>query len=695
MSQKEDTFFGTQCMFVCDQISLEILDVNENTVQRLGLGKEEILGKKLFELGSEVSSLYHKSFMNKSLSNKIWEFDINGSGSQLVQFSSHLINYQGRPCKLVVAHDISQTPFNVPKESQLSSPVEFIDFPMGEIEWDSSHKILRWSPKAEEIFGWSQEEAMRHPSLLKSFVHPEDLVIIRKEFAQTIKEKIKSKSIVNRNITKSGKVIYCEWYNSYLFDDDGNLVSIYSLVIDITDRIKALNKVQRSMQSFRDLFDSISDAIYLINDEGVIVGANKGTELTYGYKVNELIGENHKILGAVGKFDPARLAEISKNKGDKGSQKLDGWGKKINGEVFPTELLVSKGIYFEQEVLIIIERDISDRRLAEEELKKREHLLNDLFNTSPLGIALLNKHNEIIEVNKGFEELFGYSGTEIEGLELDRLIVPEQDIVEAKKLSNTPRVEDLVTRRKSKEGELIDVIIYAVPIIIDEKMMYKYGIYVDISDRKKTEEQLRSSLKEKEVLLAEIHHRVKNNLAVIMGLLELQSYSVNNEDAKTILQESQMRIQSIALVHEKLYDTDDFSEIKVENYIKELAQTVQQTIGNQSVPVHIQFDMDEIYLPITQAIPCGLILNEVLTNSYKHAFIGKDEGCIQVVFKKEADHLLFIIRDDGIGFDIESSKRSRSLGMKLIKTLADQLSGTLEVSTKEGAEFAFRFKKEE
>ncbi len=695
MSQNEDTFFGTQCMFVCDQISLEILDVNENTVQRLGLEKEEILGKKLFELGSEVSSLYHKSFDNQSLSNRIWEFDIQGSENQLVQFSSHLINYHGKPCKLVVAHDIVQTQFNVNQEFQLSSPVEFIDFPMGEIEWDSNHRILRWSPKAEQIFGWTQEEAVKHPNLLKEFVHREDLPLVSQEFARTIKDKIKSKSVVNRNVTKSGKVIYCEWYNSYLFDAHGGLVSTYSLVIDITDRVKALNKVQRSMQSFRDLFDSISDAIYLINDDGIIVGANKGTELTYGYKVSEIIGADHKILGAAGKFDPERLKQISESEGNKGSQKLDGWGKKINGEVFPTELLVSKGIYFEQEVLIIIERDISERKLAEEELKKREHLLNDLFNTSPLGIALLNKHNEVIEVNKGFEELFGYTVAEIEGLELDRLIVPEQDIPEAKQLSETPYVEDLVTKRKSKSGELIDVIIYAVPIIIDNNMLYKYGIYVDITDRKNIEEQLRSSLKEKEVLLAEIHHRVKNNLAVITGLLELQSYTVNNEDAITILKDSQMRIQSIALVHEKLYDTEDFSEIKVENYIKELARTVKQAMGSQSVPVDIQFEMDEIYLPITQAIPCGLILNEVLTNSYKHAFSDREEGIVQILFKKESDHLLFIIRDNGVGFDMESPKKTRSLGMKLVKTLTKQLNGTLEVSTESGSEFAFRFKKDE
>ncbi len=678
-------------MFVCDQISLKILDINDNAVKRFGIPKKEILGKRLRDFGSEIISGTSGFSETQTASNQLWEFNFRNEESQIVQFSSHLINYKGSPSKLVVAHDVSQTPFRVNKEYQLSSPVEFIDFPMGEIEWNSEHKILRWSPKAEEMFGWTQDEAIKNQNLLKEFVHPEDLEIVKKEFTETIKHRIKSKSVVNRNITKSGDVIYCEWYNSYLFDDSGRLVSTYSLVLDITQRVEAMNRSHRSMQSYRDLFDSISDAIYLVNDQGLILGANRGTKLTFGYPVTEVIGQHYKKLSAPGKFQPDRLMEIKKNN-LKGSIKLEGWGKKANGEVFPTELLVNTGVYFDQEVLIIIERDVSERKLAEEELKKREHLLSDLFNTSPLGIALLNSHNEVIEINKGFSNLFGYKSEEIEGLELDRVIVPEEYLDHAHQLSQTKKVEEVTTIRRTKTGEIVDVIIYAVPIIIDEKMVYKYGIYVDITDRKEAEEEIRKSLREKEVLLAEIHHRVKNNLAVITGLLELQSYTSTDENAKRILQDSQMRIRSIALVHEKLYDNENFSEIRVQDYMKELGEIIKQTMGVSTTNVDIKFELEDISLPLTQAIPCGLLLNEVLTNSFKHAFKGREKGSVFVSFTKENGKFNFTVKDDGIGIDTELNPKSNStLGTKLIRTLTKQLDAEMNISSENGAAFEFRF----
>lgn len=699
MTNKKETFFGSQCMFICDQITLNILDVNENGLSFFGVEREELLGNRLTDFGIQVTSKESGFSLNRSSAistNQVWKFEMKNSKTVYFQFSSHLINYKGKPSKLIVAHDISASVLMKKKKLQLSSPVEFINFPMAEIEWNNQHKILRWSAKAEELFGWTQQEAINNKRLLEEFIYPEDVEVVRKEFEKTIKERRKTGSIVNRNVTKKGDVIYCEWYNSYLFDNSGELVSVYSLAVDVTQKIEAKNRSQQSKQSYIDLFNSISDAIYLVNEEGIILSANEGIKLIYGYDIEDLIGRHYSILSAPGKFSEKQFLDIESEELHQGSVKFEGWGKKANGEVFPTEILINSGVYFEQEVLIVIERDISGRKNAEEELKKREHLLSELFNTSPLGIALLNSHNEVIEINKGFEELFGYSYEEIIGLELDRVIVPEEFMEFARSLTDTPYVEEVVTQRKTKLGKLVDVIIYAVPIIIDEKMLYKYGIYVDISDRKKTEEQLRASLKEKEVLLAEVHHRVKNNLAVITGLLELQSYTTQDESAHKVLRDSQMRIHSIALVHEKLYGNDDFAEIGIQNYIEELSNTVENTMEIESAPVEIQFDLDEVNLPVTQAIPCGLLLNEVLTNSFKHAFVGKKEGKIFVSFKKKESKLIFKICDNGVGFEQRDLKKGRnSLGMKLIRTLSKQLGAEMKISTENGTIFEFTFEKEE
>ena len=239
-------------------------------------------------------------------------------------------------------------------------------------------------------------------------------------------------------------------------------------------------------------------------------------------------------------------------------------------------MLVNQGSYFGQNVLIIIERDISDRKYTEEELAKRDKYFTELFNTTPLAIVMVNVHNEVETVNHGFEALFGYDLDEIYGLEIDKILAPLPDYDEALRMSNSMMVEFKQVKRIAKTGKLLDVIVYSIPILIEGKVQAKFGLYVDITEREKSEETIRTSLKEKELLLAEVHHRVKNNLAVISGLLELQSLSVDDLKVNRALKDSRLRIQSIALVHEKLYQNENLSEIEMDPYIHELVESLKK-----------------------------------------------------------------------------------------------------------------------
>lgn len=696
MNTPSQRFFDTQCMFVCEQTTLSILDVNDVVTDLLGYTKQELEGRSL----TEIASVYEKSDRERNDKNKvplteIWEFRSKKGNPFYSEFSSHLINYSGKPCKLVVAHDITSMILEQKRRKMLvSTPVRLQEFPLAEVEWSPDLKILRWSDKAEELFGYSQKEALDNPSLLREFVHPDDIGYVEKTLRDTLAASKTNASVLNRNITKDGKVISCEWYNSFLLDADGELVSIYSLVSDVSERVDAMERSLRVMESYRDLFDSISDAIYLVNDNGRIIGASKGLQRTFGYKPDEVIGKPFTILHAPGKVDPEQFSSFLNGTAGKGGGKLDSWGKKKNGEVFPTELLINTGSYFGQEVQIVIERDVTERQMAEEELQKRERMLSELFKTTPVGIVLLNEHHEVEEVNDGFEQIFGYTLEEIKGLELDRIFVPEYDRLEATSLSSTSKVTEVEAQRISKTGELVDVMIYSVPIIIDNKMRYSYGFYVDISERKEREEEVRANLREKEVLLSEIHHRVKNNLAVITGLLELQSYNAEDNSARNVLKDSQMRIHSIAMVHEKLYQNERLSEIHIHKYIIELVRIVQKTMGNRDMDLQVEYDLDEVTLAITQAIPCGLLLNEVLTNAFKYAFSGKDSGRISIHFKLgEGGMINFGIKDNGVGFDPETAENSEdSLGMKLIVTLARQLKAEADIRSDEsGSSFDFTF----
>ena len=174
---------------------------------------------------------------------------------------------------------------------------------------------------------------------------------------------------------------------------------------------------------------------------------------------------------------------------------------------------------------------------------------------------------------------------------------------------------------------------------------------MDITEREKSEETIRTSLKEKELLPVEVHHRVKNNLAVISGLLELQSLSVDDLKVNRALKDSRLRIQSIALVHEKLYQNENLSEIEMDPYIHELVESLKNSFKSDLINIHFNFDIDPISLIITQAIPCGLLVNEIITNAYKHAFNDRKEGKVDITLRIEKGVITLSIKDDGVGLE--------------------------------------------
>jgi len=218
----------------------------------------------------------------------------------------------------------------------------------------------------------------------------------------------------------------------------------------------------------------------------------------------------------------------------------------------------------------------------------------------------------------------------------------------------------------------------------------------DITERKQAERRIRESLKEKEVMLAEIHHRVKNNLAVVSGLLQLQSFNAKNSDVQNALADSQLRIQSIALVHEMLYENESLAYIKYDKYISDLMEAISNMLLRDDRVIKIETKIDPLALSINQAIPFSLMITEIVVNAFKHAFNGKKEGKIVVEVKMEGDLVRMNITDDGQGVDIHEFNNSKSLGATLIKTLSSQLNAEftiLERDQNSGSVFQVTFER--
>ena len=220
-------------------------------------------------------------------------------------------------------------------------------------------------------------------------------------------------------------------------------------------------------------------------------------------------------------------------------------------------------------------------------------------------------------------------------------------------------------------------------------------LFEEIEARKQVEEQIRASLGEKEVLLKEIHHRVKNNLQIISGLLDLQSGYVEDKRIGQLFKESQNRIQSMALIHERLYKAEDLARINLAEYIETLTdQLLQSYHGIGAIHIDLRLDITPISLSIDKAVPCGLIINELVSNAMKHAFSDNEQsGEIWIEGKAKPDcQLVLVIGDNGVGIPSEIDfQRVQSLGLTLVTTLVKQIRGNIELHRKEGTEFKITF----
>jgi two-component sensor histidine kinase len=219
----------------------------------------------------------------------------------------------------------------------------------------------------------------------------------------------------------------------------------------------------------------------------------------------------------------------------------------------------------------------------------------------------------------------------------------------------------------------------------------------DITDIKEAEDKIKSSLKEKELLLQEVHHRVKNNLQIISSLLNLQAGYINDEKDLEFLKDSQSRVKSMAFIHEQLYKSSDFTNINFAKYIRSLISYLSYSHGLNLEKIKMNINVEDVSLNINTAIPCGLIINELVTNSIKYAFPDERSGIINVGLNSNYEEkYVLTVGDDGIGLpeDIDY-KNSATLGLQLVNNLSKQLDGSIELDRKNGTQFKIFFNKVE
>ncbi|MBN2077339.1 MAG: PAS domain S-box protein [Spirochaetes bacterium] len=481
---------------------------------------------------------------------------------------------------------------------------------------------------------------------------------------------------------------------------------VYTTFEDITSLRETRMKLQFQLQFLNLVINAINVPIFFKDIRGVYVGCNHAFEVYLGLPLSEIIGKS--VLDVA----PRELAEHYHAMDNEllqkgGEQVYEARVRFADGSSH--DVIFSKSVYHDERGgvggIVGIMVDITERKRAEEAVRESERFAQSTVNALDASIAILDETGEIVSVNRAWREFAlangGDSARVSEGA--DYLAVCDRASGEG----SEGAADFAAGIRRVMEGTLDRYEQEYTCDAPDEKRWFIGRVtpfpgagpvrivvaHMNITERKLAEERIRASLHEKEVLLREIHHRVKNNMQVISSLMGLQSsYIEQGADVRSAFQDMQKRIKTMAIVHEKLYQSADFGRIDFREYMASLASTVFQTFSVIPGRVSLKLDVESVVTGIDMAIPCGLIVNELVSNALKHAFPGNRKGTITVSMKKMKGGYRVSVKDNGIGLPAGFSMNTdSSLGMRLVGVLSRQINGNLKFITGKGAEFVVSF----
>ncbi len=324
-----------------------------------------------------------------------------------------------------------------------------------------------------------------------------------------------------------------------------------------------------------------------------------------------------------------------------------------------------------------------------------EAILNSIID----GILQLDMKGKIMRINKRITEFGGWTDEEIVGKNIRHLNMFSPNSLRKMysyfiKTISGQKVQIQEIEIFTRSGKRKTVEILGSLLKKNEKPVGVITVIRDITERKKTEEQLKKTLKEKEILMREIHHRVKNNMQIMLSLLRLQSRQLKNREALEVLGVWRNRIRTIALIHEKLYRSEDMTRINFKDYVQALVFSLFNAFEAKESDIQIKVKVKDVFLDINTAIPLGQIINELISNAIMHAFPGKRKGQICLDMHAEnKDQYILIISDNGVGIKENANfKNPHTLGFQLVNDLVDQVSGSIELDGRDGTSFRIIFK---
>ena len=519
------------------------------------------------------------------------------------------------------------------------------------------------------------------------------------------------------HLRKDGTRFPCLCHGTAFKDEQGQVRFRAGTFQDLTQFKHAEAVLRESEQQFRRLVDTIPQLAWMARPDGHIFWYNRRWHEYTGTTAEDMEGWGWQSV-----HDPAALPKV-----------LERWkGSIVSGEpfdmVFPIKGADGRFRPFLTRVNPLRDEaqrilnwfgtntDISEQKRAEEQLhelnatlesrvaertaalRANEERFKTLAGDAPVGIFETDVDGNCLFVNARWCAMAGMTpAAALEQGWVAALHPDDRERVFREWSAATAEGREFVSeyRFRTPQGEVTWLSGRAAALPSTDRTSGYIGSLTDITERKLAEEQVKNSLREKETLLKEIHHRVKNNLQIVSTLLDLQSDHTTDRGVLAMFQESRGRVKSMALIHERLYRSQDMTRVNFADYVRQLADDLYQAYNLSDDAITLVLDVNIPPLPIDIAIPCGLLLNELMSNCFKHAFADVATGCVRIGFTRADDGTnVLVVADDGAGFPAATDfRKTESFGMQLVNTLVEQLDGEIDLTTERGTTFTVRFPK--
>ena len=671
------------------------LYANRKTFDVHGYEEADFMSKNLREIDiPESDELFAERIKqideNGEASFEVGHYRRDGSVLSL-EVVAKKVNWGGQPAILSIATDITERKRIEGALNEKTRLLQNITDNMFDlVALTDPQGFFKFVGRSHQILGYDLDSLIGRNAM--DFVHPDDLPNISAAFEDSMTTGKDDRKAEYRYLCADGSYIWLETVGRFINDENRNVVELLFSSRDVTDRKKVEESLRESEQKYRFIFENSPLGLLHFDSEGIITACNDNFVSIIGSSREALVGLNMCTLP-----DNKIVAAVRDSLEGCNGFYEDYYHSVTASKVTPiralfTSIRDSEGDFLGGTGII---EDITERRKTEDALRESEERYRLLFQYSPLGIYIADREGNILDANERLLTILGSPSLEatkkINVMKFPVLI--ESGYSDAfRKCVDSNTIVSMEFSYTSLWGKTTFASNYLVPVADDAgKVVKVFTLIEDITTRKQNEERIKSLLNEKELLLKETHHRIKNNMNVVHSLLLLQANRMDDGAGKEILDDAAGRVQSMAILYDKLYRSDIQHELSMKDFLPSLIEDII-AVTPGAVPVKTDIRIEDIVVSAKILSSLGILLNELIANSMKHAFKDLADCLITISAEKKDDKITITYSDNGVGLpEVVTPETSTGFGMQLISMLVRQIKGTVEIIRDHGTGFVIRF----